>query len=241
MAQILFLVALAAILAAVLFVRSAARSNPGQVIHYARVAGTFIIALLLLLLTLRGQLNAALMLAPALLPLLIRWRALRQRLGAARGPTPGQHSDVQTRFLRMTLDHDSGSMSGEVLEGRFQGRWLDDLSLDELVELWLEVARADEQSAAVLEAYLDRTHGEAWRDLAGEAADPGADNRRGGPGSGAMSRAEALEILGLEENPTPGEIKAAHRRLMQKLHPDQGGSTYLATKINQAKDLLLSS
>ena len=240
MAQILFLVGVAAVLAAVLFVRSAARSNPGQVVHYARIAGAVVIGFLLLLLTLRGQLNTALMLAPVLLPLLIRWRALRQRLSAARGPTPGQHSDVQTRFLRMTLDHDTGTMSGEVLEGRFKGCWLADLSLQDLVNLWLEVAQADEQSAAVLEAYLDRTHGDAWRDVAGEPGEPGA-GRQGGANSAAMSRTEALEILGLEENPTPGEIKAAHRRLMQKLHPDQGGSTYLATKINQAKDLLLGS
>lgn len=57
----------------------------------------------------------------------------------------------------------------------------------------------------------------------------------------AMTRPEALAALGLEEGATPQEVKAAYRRLMLKVHPDQGGSEYLATKLNQAKDLLSRS
>ena len=133
----------------------------------------------------------------------------------------------------MTLDHDSGEIDGEVLAGRFEGSRLARLDLDELLELLRECGH-DEESAAMLQAYLDRVHGEAWRDRAGERARDGADST-----GGSMSRAEALQVLGLEGDPDEAEIVEAHRRLMQKLHPDRGGSSYLAARINQAKDTLL--
>ncbi|QQP92355.1 DnaJ domain-containing protein [Skermanella sp. TT6] len=141
----------------------------------------------------------------------------------------------------MRLDHDSGRMGGEVLRGRFQGRMLDDLGLEELLDLLRECRDADSQSAAILEAYLDRTREEDWR-----AGAPGAGEHGGGSAGsrgtgGAMTREEAYEVLGLQPGASEGEIKDAHRRLMLKMHPDQGGSTYLAAKINQAKDLLLRS
>ena len=176
-------------------------------------------------------------LLPLLLLMLLRSRALWQRIKAAAGPTPGQASEIATRFLKMTLDHDSGVMSGEVLDGRFAGRRLEELGLAELVELWRECRAEDTQSAAVLEAYLDRTQGESWREAAGAA--PGGESAAadGGP----MTREEAYGILGLEPGAGEAEIREAHRRLMQKIHPDHGGSNYLAAKINQAKDLLLGT
>ena len=54
-----------------------------------------------------------------------------------------------------------------------------------------------------------------------------------------MSRAEALDVLGLKEGATEAEIRDAHHRLIAGLHPDHGGSTYLAAKINQARDVLV--
>ena len=171
-----------------------------------------------------------------MLPALMRWRMIWNRLKAAQGPSPGQASEVETRFFKMTLDHDSGVMTGLVKEGRFRDRALEDLSMEELVALWAECRAEDAQSAAVLEAYLDRTQGDAsWREAAGRA---GAGPRPPS-GEGAMTQEEAYEILGLQPGASPEEIHDAHRRLMQKIHPDRGGSNYLAAKINQAKDLLL--
>ncbi len=185
-----------------------------------------------------GGLRAWAVLAlPFLLPILMNWRAVRARLRAARGPSPGQASEVETRFLRMTLDHDSGVMTGQIKEGRFAGRMLEDLELDDMIALWAECRAEDAQSAAVLEAYLDRTQGEAWREAAARGG-AGAGPRAPGA-AGAMSREEACEILGLEPGASRKAVHDAHRRLMQKVHPDHGGSNYLAAKINQAKALLL--
>ena len=170
------------------------------------------------------------------LPLIMNTRALRNRMKAARGASPGGTSEVNTRFLRMTLDHDSGEMDGEVLEGRLTGRRLSGLTPEEMLALWRECRAKDPQSAAVLEAYMDRSLGDSWREAA-------AENGQGGPGprpGGDMSEEEAWETLGLEPGADRDEIIEAHRRLMQRVHPDHGGSNYLAAKINQAKDLLLA-
>ena len=174
-----------------------------------------------------------------MLPALMRWRMIWNRLKAARGPSPGQASEVETRFFKMTLDHDSGVMTGLVKEGRFHGRALEDLEIEELVDLWAECRAEDAQSAAVLEAYLDRTQGEAWREAAQKDYGGAGAGPRPPSGPGAMSQEEAHEILGLEPGASPEEIHEAHRRLMQKIHPDHGGSNYLAAKINQAKARLL--
>ncbi len=176
-----------------------------------------------------------------LLPLLIANAPLLQRIfrqyrtsRTTNNPGAKQHSTVATRFLRMSLDHDSGEMDGEVLEGDYRGRRLNELTLEELTALYREVAQ-EEDSRALLEAYLDRVHGEAWRHQ-----DHGPqDGARTQSPNGAMSRKEAYEILGLAPDAGDEEVIEAHRRLMQKLHPDRGGSTYLAAKINQAKAVLL--
>ena len=164
-------------------------------------------------------------------------------------PTQGGRSDAETPFLRMTLDHDSGEMDGVVLQGRYAGRRLEDLSEAALLELLDECADVDEQGRRLLETYLDRTLGADWRARGGERSGPRADASsagggqkgwgRKGAGRAPMSRDEAYDILGLQPGAGESEIKEAHRTLMLKLHPDHGGSNYLAAKINQAKELLL--
>jgi len=206
-------------------------AEPRQVLRIARVV-LFIVAILFAgVLIFAGRHALAVLALPALIPFLINLRAMVRRARSAAGPSPGRTSEIATRFFKMRLDHDSGTMSGAILEGRFQGRMLEELSLEQLIELWQETSAEDPQSAAVLEAYLERVHGEAWREA--------VEGRGGARSSGAMTREEAYAILDLETGASKKEIHGAHRQLMQKLHPDRGGSNYLAAKINQAKDLLL--
>ena len=91
-----------------------------------------------------------------------------------------------------------------------------------------DCARMDPESVPLLETWLDRAHPD-WRD----APPPHAE--------GPLDRAEALAVLGLAEGATEAEIRAAHRRLMRGAHPDQGGSAWLAARLNAARDLLLGT
>ncbi len=234
-----FFLGLALLAGLLLFGRWLLNANPKVLAGILR--GLFIVVGLLGILYLYGSGRGliAAVLVPFLLPALVRWRAMRRMAGAWRRPSPGQASEARTRYLNMTLDHDTGEMSGEVIDGAFAGQKLADLGLDEHLALYRECRAGDEQSARVLEAYLDRIHGAEWRDRAGVGAGDGGGGERGGFHSGTMTHREAREILGLKRGAGPDEIKAAHRRLMATAHPDRGGSTYLASKINQAKDVLL--
>jgi DnaJ-domain-containing protein 1 len=145
--------------------------------------------------------------------------------------TAGQVSRVRTAFLDMALDHDSGQMRGQVLAGRHRGAALEALDVTALVALLAEV---DDESRALLVPYLDRRH-PGW----GEYAQGDPATGRVMAGDGKMSQQEAYQILGLEAGASADAIGRAHRTLMKKFHPDQGGSTYLAARINEAKEVLL--
>ena len=158
-------------------------------------------------------------------------------MGAAKSrpePSSGQTSTVQSKYIRMTLNHDSGDINGEVLAGQFKGSTLDKLNLEALLQL-LRECQDDEESVALLQAYLDRVYADTWQQQAGAQGQQQAASE-----PGEMSREEALQVLGLLSDASEAEIVDAHRRLMQKLHPDRGGSAYLATKINLAKETLLT-
>jgi DnaJ domain len=150
----------------------------------------------------------------------------------------GQHSsEVVTDSLRMQLDHTTGELEGEILRGPFAGRSLESLGLAELLDLLAGCQRDDPRSVPLLETYLDRRQPDWRAHVAGEQT--GASGQPAGAGN-AMDEATACSILGLAPGASVDEIKAAHRRLMTKLHPDHGGSSYLAAQLNQAKDLLLN-
>ena len=151
--------------------------------------------------------------------------------------TPGQSSEINTAYLQVTLDHDTGVLDGRVIKGPLAGRDLNTLTAADLIDLWQICAGDDPLSAQVIEAVLDRLHPD-WRDW---DHDNNHGTHAGGSGAagGSMTRDQAYEVLGLKPGASEFEIRAAHRDLMQKLHPDHGGSTVLAAQINQAKDVLL--
>lgn len=162
---------------------------------------------------------------------LLGWRLVIQTpqgQGGSPGNSGAKVSSVRTAYLEVRLDHASGKMDGQVLKGAFAGRNLSSLSLSELLALLAEAGPRDPQSARLIEAFLDQTAPD-WRASAtGEAG-----------GKAGMTAAEAYEILGLSPGASEEQIRRAHRELIKKFHPDQGGSTYLAMKINQAKETLL--
>jgi hypothetical protein len=194
---------------------------------------------IVLMLTLTGRMHwlgiaatGLLVVARQLLPTLIRLfpmlaSKLAQNASASGG---GQSSTVETSLLRMQLAHDSGGLEGEVLKGSFQGWRLADMSREQLEELMAYCRREDEDSARLLESYLQQR-------FTGEG--PFGDNQANAGTSDSMERREALSILGLADDASREDIITAHRSLIQKLHPDRGGNDYLAAKINQAKDFLL--
>jgi hypothetical protein len=163
--------------------------------------------------------------------------AVRALVQGPRGATPlgggrpggGPASSVDTRYLAMQLDHATGEVDGLVQQGAFRGRELSSLGLSELRALLQEIQLEDPQSVSLIEAYLDR-RAPGWRETGSPPSSPGGS---------AMDERTALEILGLSQGASEAEIKAAHRALMARCHPDHGGSAYLAAQLNQARDFLL--
>ncbi|AGA91283.1 DnaJ-class molecular chaperone with C-terminal Zn finger domain [Thioflavicoccus mobilis 8321] len=250
------LIVLLVVLGAVLWaVRWFTRTPPQQVARVLRRGLLWGAIGILVLAAATGRLNPLFALLAAAVPLVLRGLALLRLVpvvqqvlrglgitgasGTAAGVDAGagrgdRGSSLRTQFFEMHLDHATGQMDGLVRKGGLRGRRLSALTIEQLIDLLDECRAADAQSATVLESYLDREHGEDWR-----ARAQGRGERAAGPDFGQLSRQEACEILGVKATAGPDEIRTAHRRLMQKYHPDRGGSDYLAAKINAAKRRLL--
>lgn len=234
-----FFLLVAALLAVVVLLSKFADADPKRLAKILRVIGGLALMAIAAVLVARGLFIYAVPLAVAGYALMQGRSPFPSSFGGSAKKSGGQQSHVRTDYLEMLLDHDSGEMEGRVLKGGFAGRMLSEMQLEELLELWRECRRQDSQSAQLLEAFIDRHHPD-WRDLAGEPGAESGDDASNGGSRGPMSRDEAYEILGLQPGASKSEIRKAHRTLMKKMHPDQGGSNYLASKVNEAKDLLLA-
>ena len=177
-----------------------------------------------------AAITALLVAARQTLPLLLRLFPVLANLRGRSAPSAGRNSTVETALLRMQLDHDSGELRGEVLKGVFRGWHLADMNRQQLEQFLAWCRSEDSDSVRLLASYLEqRFPGD------GSFGEP----PQGQQGTSSMGRAEALAVLGLSEGASGDDIVAAHRRLIQKLHPDRGGNDYLAAQVNRAKDILL--
>lgn len=215
-------------------------ANPRWLAGWMRKAGGTALLALAVLLLLRG--SAAIAVPVAIFALsLLGWRLpLPWEVGGegeARQGT-GQSSTVRTAMLEMRLDHDTGEMTGLVLKGPYAGQALTAMPFEAVLDLWRDCQVRDPQGALLLETFLERT-APGWRQAQGGEGSAGGGGSYGAPG-GPMTMEEAYKVLGLEPGAGRSEIVNAHRNLMKRFHPDQGGSNYLASKINEAKDVLLA-
>lgn len=221
-------IVLAALLLLLAMARGYIRSNPARLAAQLKLAGG--IAAMAAAAYLLSR-SAALLAIP--LGLFGAWLLWGPKSLGSSTPSTGAASSITTDHLDIQLDHESGHVTGRVLKGMFANRRLETLAAAELALLWQDCRFTDQRSARILEAYLDRVHPTWQADIArGEA------EMASGP-DGKMSEAEALEILGLEKGAGEEAVRRAHRDLMMRLHPDRGGSTYLASKVNEAKAVLL--
>jgi DnaJ-like protein len=209
-----------------------------QLLSFSILAG---LGCLLVVLALTGRLSWLFAAVGALLPLIPRgarffmgvWPALKPYFQRYQ---QNRQSNMHTRFLHVQIDMLSGQLRGEVLEGEFVGQTLQSLSLEQLQLLLQKYQQHDAESAALLAAYLNRQHS-GW---AAEGDGAGAHSSYEQAAAGAeMNVQQARDVLGVPDSATKKEIIKAHKRLMQKLHPDRGGSDFLAQQINRARDVLL--
>ena len=207
------------------------KADPRKLAAVLKLSGGIALLAVAALLGVRGQIALAAPLAAAGLALLGWLPFSPAGFGARTQKSQGQVSRVRSAYLDMELDHDSGAMRGTIITGPRQGTALDALDVATLAGMLTEI---DEESRALLAAYLDRRDA-GWREHAQADAAAG----RGGATRGPMTHQEAYEILGLKPGASSEDIVNAHRTLMKRLHPDLGGTNYLAARVNEAKDTLL--
>jgi hypothetical protein len=236
------------VLGGVLLVVWLRQMTPEQRFRFSLRAAVIVAPLLVVWLLISGRGGVLIALLAGLLPFTRRLAGLLQFLPLLRqlfnqgglgqpqdGQVAGQAPDVsavRTPLLEMTLDNRSGEMDGRVLQGRYQGRQLSELSIAQLAEMYQRCPGDQQETARLLLSYLEKMRADEWRDWIHSAPQNAPDGR-------PMTREEAAAVLGVPPDADREAVIQAHRKLMARLHPDKGGSSYLATKINQAKDCLL--
>jgi hypothetical protein len=212
-----------------------AHANPATLAKLLKAIGGIVGLGIAGLLAIRGRIEMALLIG-SFGAWLLGWSRLTfPGLGGRMQRASGSTSRVRSRLIEMTLDHDTGEMDGSALAGAFAGQQLGSLDEVRLRDLLIECQASDPDGVRLLEAYLDRRFPH-WREDTRNEEQPRADAQSA---SSIMTPEEAYRILDLQPGAAPDQIRRAHRSLMKKLHPDQGGSTYLAARVNQAKDVLL--
>jgi hypothetical protein len=170
-------------------------------------------------------------------PLELPWskegRGMRNTNAQNHGP---RNPVISSQFLKIIINPEKNELSGKVIRGVKGGQGLDSLSLADLNELLIFYSSKDKASEQILISYMDLNHGSWRKEMRGYYE---SEDKLVSSTSSRITRREAIEILGLSSHPTNEEVKANHRLLMKRFHPDQGGSPFLAAKINMAKDCLL--
>ena len=211
-----------------------AKASPAQLAKLTRTGGGLAAIGGALFLALRGRLEIAVAVGGFGLYLLgflanHKWADMFRSVGGA-----PQTSKVRSPMVEMQLDHETGDMQGRVLAGKYEGRALNELTRPQCEDLFAETQRDDPEGARLLEAYLDRRF-PGWRGAGDGDRDAGSVGRR----ASAMTEDEAYQVLGLAKGATREEVSSAHRALMKKLHPDHGGTSNLAARVNEAREVLL--
>jgi hypothetical protein len=198
--------------------------------------GLSVVAIALILLAATGRIHwiaaligAAIPLVRRVLPLFINLFPLFKRgLGAkTQNSNQDTKTHAQTQLLKMSINPHNNQLQGEVINGPYVGSQLDQLSQQQLTQLLSYCHQQEKDSARVLISYLNQRFGYEWQ-------------KSSSTSTHSIDENSAYAILGLKKGASRDEIIQAHRRIIQKVHPDRGGSDYLAAQINQAKDLLIS-
>lgn len=197
-----------------------------------KLAGAVFLVLASIFVLLRGHVELALLMAGGGV-----WMySLAAKKGALKAsPRKSRVSRVRSAMIEMEFDAGSGVMRGLVLAGPDEGRLLDDMSKLQCERVYELCRSADLEGARLLEAYFDRRFAN-WRHARERDPDARRDRARQ---SNRMSEDEAYEVLGLRRGAARDDVVRSHRSLMKKLHPDQGGSTDLAARVNEAKEVLM--
>ncbi|MGD8326502.1 MAG: hypothetical protein PVF65_06275 [Sphingomonadales bacterium] len=214
-------------------------ADPSDVRRSLTSMGIVALVLIALILVFTGRVVAA---WPFLLGAFGLYMRLKQAWGLAsffkQGLGHSSQKDrvsvVRSSHIKMTLNHENAQLNGKVLKGLFAGKKLSDMDQVQLLNKHEELMHEDQDGLRLLENYLDKAFPN-WRMSYRQN-----EQRNEANGPDKMDEAQALDILGLKAGAKKDEVRAAHKRLMKQLHPDSGGSTYLASKINEARDFLLS-
>jgi hypothetical protein len=230
--------------------RAFAQANPSvliRLVNWGAGLGALVVALLF---ALRGRIDFAVGLGLIGIWLIVMakrngpLRAMASKASGKRAFMRGGASRasgvsrVRSAVIEMELDHATGVISGTILAGPDEGKSLNRLSRLQCETLRALCLREDPEGARFLEAYLDRRF-PGWRAASKDEPDTWGRRPAVAARSGVMTEDEAYEVLGLRKGATRDDVVRSHRSLIKKLHPDQGGSTDFAARVNEAKDVLM--